>query len=166
MRSFRDKHSYKDTRRRKAMLSRDNHCQAAQTAGISPLSALETGVRPRGVRSVVSPGTALLGWEVFSRPHIISPLCTCLQMSPLYKDTIQIEPGPTLVTSLYLDHLGKDPHVQTQSHSEVLGAGTPTYTLRGDAVQTLTTTTVFLTFFVLPTCLDRTSRAQIKELTY
>lgn len=51
-------------------------------------------------------------------PHIISSLCmsVCVQTPPFYKDTIRFGLGATLVTSLSLGYLCKDP-ISKEGHS-------------------------------------------------
>ena len=71
-------------------------------------------------------------WHVDGRllsvsSHHLPSVCVCVLISSSYKDPSQIGLGPIHMTSFYLSHLFKDPHLLIQSHSEVLGVGTPTY---------------------------------------
>lgn len=65
--------------------------------------------------------------------HIISSLCmsVCVQTPPFYKDTIRFGLGATLVTSLSLGYLCKDPICKLSPQSEIPGLRIPTYLSEG-----------------------------------
>ena len=60
------------------------------------------------------------------------PLCVCVLILSSYKDTSQIEFRTTIMTSLSLNHLFKDP-VSKQSHPEALAIRISTLECGGGA---------------------------------
>ena len=88
--------------------------------------------------------TSLLGLQTAAFSlclHIGFPLCVCVLISSSYKDPTHIELGLTHMTSFYLHYLFKGPHLQIQSHSQVLGVRSSTYDLRGagNTIKSITT---------------------------
>ena len=84
------------------------------------------GVLGPGAGGLVPPRASLPGPQTASsplRPLLIFSLCICIP--PSCEDTSPTASGPTPVASFNYNRLFKDPHLQMQSHSEVLGVRTP-----------------------------------------
>ena len=84
------------------------------------------GVLGPGAGGLVPPRASLPGPQTASsplRPQLVFSLCICVP--PSREDTSPTASGPTPVASFNYNRLFKDPHLQMQSHSEVLGVRTP-----------------------------------------
>lgn len=66
--------------------------------------------------------------------HIALPVCTCVHVSPFYKDTSHSELGFTVLQS----DLTWPSYLQIRPHSEVLGISTSTYRFWEDITQHMT----------------------------
>ena len=125
------------------------------------LPVLENGIWDPGVGRAgssrgLSPGRVdgpLLPVSSRGRPSV----CVWVLISSSYKDPTPMGSGPTLMTSSYLYHLFKDPHLQIQSHSEVLGVrgSTREFFFVGRRVTAVQSKMVLLRFFlVLTVCIN------------
>ena len=90
--------------------SRSSLLSSAGVQGVGRTGS-SPGLSPGRVDAVPSPG-----------PHTVVPLCVSVSLPPVSRGRQSRWIRATLVTSLYLNHLSRDP---VSTHSHVLAAGGP-----------------------------------------